>query len=77
MDNVSVRRHRVGDIGLMSAENFVNLIKERYQKVFLNLEAKLKLSSHSNTPKKIKDIARLSKKISKIMKKSSRMKSDW
>jgi threonyl-tRNA synthetase len=32
MDNVSVRRHRVGDIGLMSAENFVNLIKEEISK---------------------------------------------
>ena len=32
MDNVSVRKHRVGDIGLMRAENFVNLIKEEISK---------------------------------------------
>mgnify|MGYP005707764369 FL=1 len=32
MDNVSVRKHRVGDIGLMGAENFVNLIKEEISK---------------------------------------------
>ena len=32
MNNVSVRKHRVGDIGLMGAENFVNLIKEEISK---------------------------------------------
>jgi threonyl-tRNA synthetase len=31
-DNVSVRKHRVGDIGLMGAENFVNLIKDEISK---------------------------------------------
>jgi threonyl-tRNA synthetase len=28
MENVSVRKHRKGDLGAMSPENFVELIKE-------------------------------------------------
>ena len=32
MNNVSVRKHRVGDIGLMKTKNFVNLIKEEISK---------------------------------------------
>jgi threonyl-tRNA synthetase len=32
MDNVSVRKHRLGEIGLMKTENFVNLIKEEISK---------------------------------------------
>jgi len=32
MDNISVRKHRKGDIGMMETENFVNLIKEEISK---------------------------------------------
>ncbi len=32
MDNVSVRKHREGDMGVMEAENFVSLIKEEISK---------------------------------------------
>ena len=39
MDNVSVRKHRVGDIGLMGAENFVNLIKEEISKSISKFES--------------------------------------
>ena len=32
MDNISVRKHRKGDMGMMKTENFVNLIKEEISK---------------------------------------------
>ena len=38
MDNVSVRKHREGDMGVMEAENFVSLIKEEISKSISKFE---------------------------------------
>jgi threonyl-tRNA synthetase len=38
LNNVSVRKHRKGDIGLMEAEDFVKLVKEEISKSISKFE---------------------------------------